>query len=64
MLLAFENGSELILKGDEKTILSNLSVVESNSVFHLNNNGMKYLLRPLYDIEDQSYGVYATIRNY
>jgi len=64
MLLAFENGSELILKGDEKTILSNLSVVESNSVFHLNNNRKTYLLRPLFDIEDQSYGVYATIRNY
>jgi DUF1680 family protein len=64
MLLAFENGSELILKGDEKTILSNLSVVESNRVFLLYNNGIKYLLCPLYDIEDQSYGVYAAIRNY
>jgi uncharacterized protein len=30
----------------------------------LDNNGKRYLLRPLYDIDEQSYGVYATIRNY
>jgi hypothetical protein len=65
ILLAFESTSEIILKGDKNTVLNNLSVVESgNNSFHLNNNGKKYSLRPLYAIEEQSYGVYATIRNY
>jgi uncharacterized protein len=64
ILLAFETDSELILKGNKKSIINNLSVVENNRVFQLNNSGKTYLLRPLYDIEDQNYGVYATIRNY
>jgi DUF1680 family protein len=63
-LLAFEDGSELILKGDPDKILNNLSKDKGSNIFHLNNNGRKYLLRPLYDVEEQSYGVYATIRNY
>ena len=63
VLLAFENDSELILKGDHNIILSNLAV-QGNNTFSLLNNGRKYVLRPLYNIEDQSYGVYATIRNY
>lgn len=62
-LLAFENRSELILKGNTKNILSNLSIID-NSKFQLFNNGETYLLYPFYEIEDQSYGVYATIRNY
>lgn len=62
-LLAFEDNSELILKGDTDGILSNLSKV-GDSVFQLLNNERTYILRPLYDIEDESYGVYATIRNY
>jgi uncharacterized protein len=64
MLLAFETASELILKGDVDGILNNLSVTENNRTFQLNNNGKKYTLRPLYDIEAESYGVYATIRDY
>lgn len=64
MLLAFENRSELMLKGDHKTILSNLSPGEKNSVFYLKNNGSTYTLRPIFNIEDEMYGVYATIRNY
>lgn len=64
-LLAFENNEELILKGDQNSILSNLSMENnSNSTFLLKNNGKTYTLRPLYNIEDESYGVYATIRNY
>src|SRR5690606_2926843 len=59
MLLAFENSSELILKGNQKEILSNLSI-QSDSSFHLKNGGTTYVLRPLYEIEGQSYGVYAT----
>ncbi|MDP4209379.1 MAG: glycoside hydrolase family 127 protein [Bacteroidota bacterium] len=61
-LLAFENTSELILKGDSNNILNNLSV--QDHTFHLYNGGKIYLLRPLYDVEEQAYGVYATIRNY
>jgi uncharacterized protein len=63
-LLAFEDASELILKGNQQEILNNLSKDKENNTFHLNNRGKTYLLRPLYDIEEQSYGVYATIRNY
>lgn len=65
VLLAFESTSELILKGDNENILSKLSVGDINSnIFHLLNNGKTYLLRPLYNIEDESYGVYATIREF
>jgi uncharacterized protein len=65
MLLAFETESELILKGDKETILNNLSVIGSgNNLFQLRNGEKTYMLRPLYDIEAQSYGVYGTIRNY
>ncbi len=63
MLLAFENNLELILKGDEQEILGNLSVEEGNTTFQLQNGGETYLPRPFYEIEDQSYEVYATIRN-
>ena len=63
VLLAFETGSELILKGEYGSILNNLSVA-GNNTFHLRNNGKTYLLRALYDIEAESYGVYATIREY
>ena len=63
-LLAFEDASELILKGDHDEILNNLSKAKDNNIFHLVNNGKIYLLRSLYDIEDQVYGVCATIRNY
>ncbi len=64
VLLAFEDTSELILKGDHQDIPDNLSKDKGNNIFHLDNNGKRYLLRPLYDIEEQSFGVYATIRNY
>jgi uncharacterized protein len=64
MPLAFENNSELILKGDKQKILASLSTNENNSSFQLLNNGATYSLRPFYEIEDEPYGVYATIRNY
>ncbi len=64
MLLAFETGSELILKGNHSSILSNLAVGDKNTRFQLINNGQSYILRPFYQIENESYGVYATIRNY
>lgn len=64
ILLAFETPSELILRNNKDEILRNLTVLEKNKTFQLKNGGKTFLLRPLYDIENQSYGVYATIRNY
>lgn len=65
MLLAFENNQEIILNGNKEEIIKNLSVLrQDDATFRLNNNGNDYLLRPLFDIDQQSYGVYATIRNY
>lgn len=62
-LLAFETASEVILKGTKEEILKNLSVFDNN-LFHLADGGRIYPLRPLYDIGNQSYGVYGTIRGY
>jgi hypothetical protein len=56
-LLAFETTSEVILKGTKQEILENLSVSDNN-LFHLADEGRFYSLCPLYDIGDQSYGVY------
>jgi uncharacterized protein len=64
ILLAFETPSELILRNNKDNILRNLSVPEKNKIFQLQNDGKTFLLKPLYEIENQSYGVYATIRNY
>lgn len=63
MLLAFNADSELILKGDDADILQHLSKIGEES-FQLINGGKSYSLRPLFNIENESYGVYATIRNY
>ncbi|ASB48773.1 glycoside hydrolase family 127 protein [Alkalitalea saponilacus] len=62
VLLAFKSGNELILKGDHESILANL--VSENDLFYLNNNGSTYTLKPLFEIEDEVYGVYATIRSF
>ena len=62
-LLAFETTSELILKGSHNEILKNLTRTDVNS-FRLIDGNKEYQLRPLYDIVNQSYGVYATIREY
>ncbi|WP_198315488.1 beta-L-arabinofuranosidase domain-containing protein [Chitinophaga tropicalis] len=63
VMLAAETDSEFILKGQRDEILKNLTVSGSN-VFQLKNGGKTFVLRPLYDINAQSYGVYATIRDY
>jgi uncharacterized protein len=63
VLLAFETEKELILKGSREEILLNL-VKENNSFsFKLTNNGNTSKLLPFYAVTNQSYGVYATIRN-
>lgn len=65
VLLAFESNAEIILKGKIEDILRNLIVLnQENAIFQLKNNGTNFQLRPLYDIDKQSYGVYATIRDY
>jgi DUF1680 family protein len=61
-LLAFETNSELVLKGTPDKIMKNLSC--TGNKFQLVNGGQTYLLRPFYDVEVESYGVYATIREY
>lgn len=61
-LLAFKENTELILKGNNENILYNISKID-DFTFKLNNNGHSYILTPLYKIEDESYGVYATIQN-
>ncbi|WP_333819553.1 beta-L-arabinofuranosidase domain-containing protein [Ohtaekwangia sp.] len=63
-LLAFDYRSELILKDDQADILRNLSVAADHKTFNLKNGGKVYSLKPLYEIEGEIYGVYATVRNY
>lgn len=64
-LLAFKAKSEVILKGDVDEILRHLSQPDrSRNEFLLENAGRTYQLRPLYDIDEETYGVYATIRDF
>ena len=65
MLLAFETRDEVILKGNKDEILAGLSFADSESGrFVLKNGEREFRLRPLFDVDKESYGVYATIRNY
>lgn len=64
ILLAFESDSELILREDVESILKNISMTKDHFRFLLRNGGKTYRLRPLYDIESEHYGVYATIRDF
>ena len=64
-MLAFEHNDEIILKGNADEVLHHLSVESlSDGLFRLENDGQTYRLRPLFDIDKQTYGVYATIRKY
>jgi hypothetical protein len=64
LLLAFDGGGEIVLKGTEEDILKGL-VGEGDDckVFYLNNAGRKFRLMPLMLIETEEYSVYATINN-
>lgn len=64
LLLAFDGGGEIVLKGTEEDILKGL-VGEGDDckVFYLNNAGRKFRLMPLMLIEAEEYSVYATINN-
>lgn len=63
VMLAAETDAEFILKGRKEDILRNITSTGDNS-FRLINGDKTFVLRPLSDINQQSYGVYATIRNY
>ena len=63
VLLAFETNMELILKGNQKEILQSVSKQPGDFSFRLKNNGIDYKLVPFYKLTNESYGVYATIRN-
>ncbi len=64
ILLAFESKSEIILKGDLEELPEHFTVNSDFVSYQLVNDNKKYILRPFYQIENQSYGVYATLRNY
>lgn len=62
VMLAFEGCPELSLKGTADDILRHIEVVNSEEMtFRLVNNGITYKLRPLFDIDEHTYGVYATL---
>lgn len=63
VLLAFETNQEVILKGNPETVLQKLSKDESNFSFRLQNGNKNFRVKPFYAISNQSYGIYATIRN-
>ena len=63
LMLAFETGNELILKGTTEEILKALKKSANEMSFTLLNNGVNYKLVPFYKINTESYGVYASIRN-
>ena len=64
LMLAFDGGGEIVLKGTTEDVLKGL-VRESddNKSFSLSNAGRKLMLKPLMLIENEEYGVYATINN-
>lgn len=63
VLLAFEAEKEIILKGNHETILQNLTKNEGEFSFSLRISNQVFKLKPFYGVTNQSYGVYATIRN-
>lgn len=63
VLLAFESDREIILKGDQRSILKNLSKDLEEFTFTLVNGGRSYKLLPFYRVTGESYGVYFTLRN-
>jgi len=65
VLLAFESTKEVVLKGTANDLLKKLTVFDrSNNTFMLKNQNNNFILRPLYDIDTQDYGVYAMLRDF
>lgn len=63
VMLAAETDAEWILKSSQQSILKNL-VKTGYQVFQLKEGEKTFVLRPLFNINQQSYGVYAMIRSY
>jgi DUF1680 family protein len=63
VLLAFQVHEETILKGNAANILKSISKQGNSMSFTLKNDGKEYTLVPFYQVTNESYGVYATIRN-
>jgi hypothetical protein len=69
VLLAFETKNELVFKKTAdrastlRLILGGIHRSGQNK-FQFTYNGIDYVLQPLYTIKQESYGVYATIRDY
>ena len=69
VLLAFETEKEMVLKKTDdlsstlKLILSGIHRSSQNK-FQFAYDSIDYVLQPLYTIKQESYGVYATIRDY
>ncbi len=63
VLLAFETEKELILKGSHEETLRSLSKPNNEFSFNLKNNRKTFKLIPFYKITNDSYSIYATIRN-
>lgn len=65
ILLAFESVEEVILKGSVDDILNGLKCLDKhNGHFSLNTGDNHFLLKPFFDIEQESYGVYATFSRF
>lgn len=63
VLLAFLAEKELILKGEAESMLNEMFKEPNEFSFGLKNGGSTFRLLPFYQVREQSYGVYATIRN-
>ena len=69
VLLAFETKNEMVLKKTDdlastlKMILGGIHGSGQNK-FQFTYNSINYVLQPFYMIKQESYGVYATIRDY
>ena len=63
VLLTFQVHEETIVEGNAANILKNISKQGNSMLFTLKNNGKEYTLVPFYKVTNESYGVYATIRN-
>lgn len=62
LMLAVEGDRELVLKGSADDVLAGLSADDDKcGGFTLDNAGRKLRLRPLMLVENESYGVYATL---
>lgn len=62
MLLAFDSGEEIVLKGTPEEVIRGLRVGDDGD-YCLDNAGRTLRLIPLMQIENQAYSVYATINN-